>query len=226
MISPESHVYQNLVHLEKTSVKESDFAEKFSRTWEDLVQSMSDIGGRSVENAEEMIQILARKNPGMIVRRETPKPLLNVLSKGERLQIRFDPEAHGKKAYPNAGVLGDDGFGLKIPFQRGFGKIDETEGGQGKTVCIVGFMPGEGIRSKTIPRDEYPHYPNGRERGLIRMVEGEVPSEDIRFILLRIPRSHVPDDFLTDREEELDKQFISRVFVFNEFLEKEKTEAA
>lgn len=226
MRTQESPAYAQLVQLERTQPKDVDFAEKFARSWENVMEEMSKIGGRFAENGEEAIQRLARMHPGMIVRRESPKMLMNALSKGEDLEIHFDPNAHAGKAYPNAGVLGDDAFGLRIPFQRGFGKIDEAEGGKGKTVCIVGFVPGKDIQSKPIPRDAYPHYREGRERTLIRMVEGDVPAEDIRFVLFRIPASHVPDDFLTHREQELEQKFISRVFVLNEVEDIKKTEAA
>lgn len=226
MRTQESPVYAQLVQLEKTQPKDADFPEKFVRSWENVMGEMSKIGGRFVEDGEGAIQRLARMHPGMIVRRESPKTLMNALSKGEDLEIRFDPAAHAGKAYPNAGVLGDDAFGLRIPYQRGFGMIDEAEGGKGKTVCIIGFVPGKDVHAKSIPRGAYPQYREGRERGLIRMVEGDVPQEDIRFVLFRIPASHVPDDFLTHREQELEQKFISRVFVLNEDEEKEKTEAA
>ncbi len=219
----EPGAYQEMVNLEHIDSKKRDFEERFVTNWERFAKKISELGGRLEEDSSVGMQRLAQQDPGMIVRRESPKSFIDALENEKPLPIRFDPEAHGGDPYPNAGVLGDDGFGLRIPFQRGFGGVSSEEGGKGKIISIIGFVPGASIHAVPMPLAMYPHYKQGKERSMIRMVEGEVLPEDVRFFMVRIPRIHVPDSFLTEAEAAAEEEneekrfpFISRLFVFNE----------
>ena len=88
---------------------------------------------------------------------------------------------------------------------------------KGKSISIVGFLPGPDLRIERLGQDEYPHYRNQPERSMIRMIEGEVPLDNLRFLLLRFPKVQIPEDFLTDDELDDDELlFANRVFLFNE----------
>lgn len=170
-------------------------------------------GGRLETDFSKYINRMAALHPDMVVRREDPARILHALGTGEPFEIRFRDDAHGGAAYPNAGVLGLDASGLRIPYQRGFGKI-----GDGKIVLVVGFIPDQmKMHADPLPPGTYTHYNEPGEREKIRMVEGDVdPAKDLKFVSLRFPRALFPEDQMTDDELDHEEVFhISRLYSFN-----------
>lgn len=169
-------------------------------------------GGTPELNLGSYIQRVSGEHPEIVVRRERPEKLFDALESGEMLAIRPRKDSHASELYPNAGELGWDGSGLRIPYERGFGKV-----GEGKVVMVVGFMPNpEHLRNMPLPSGEYAHYTDPNERSKIRMVEGDVdPVNDLRFVIVRIPRTVFPESKMTP--EELDQEtvfYISRAYSF------------
>lgn len=176
-------------------------------------------GGKLEPDFSRYINRMAALHPEMVVRREDPARLLHSLETGEPLAIRFREDAHGGAAYPNAGTLGVDASGLRIPYQRGFGKI-----GDGKIVLVVGFLPDQmKMHAHPLPPGTYTHYNELGEREKIRMVEGDVdPNKDLRFVSIRFPREIFPEDQMTEDELDNEQVFhISRLYSFNNDPEKE-----
>lgn len=176
-------------------------------------------GGAREQDMDTFIHRIAGSYPEVVVRRENPETLFHSLETGDAIQVRFREDAHGGAAYPNAGVLGWDGAGLRIPYQRGFGQV-----GEGKVVVVIGFTPNATrIHSDSLPMGTYTHYSNPEERSRIRMVEGSIDTEeDLKFVIVRFPRSMFPESRMTDEELENEKVFhISRAYSFEDNIQKE-----
>lgn len=176
--------------------------------------------GAHEEDFNTYLHFIAAKYPGVgtntecvIVRREDPKVLLHAVETGEPINIRFREDIHVGAAYPNASVLGWDASGLRIPYQRGFGKV-----GTGKIIAVIGFVPNtEKMHVFPLPKGTYAHYSDSVEREKIRMVEGDVFPEDLKFVIFRFPRNVFPKSEMTEAEFENEKVFhISRVYSFEQ----------
>ncbi len=211
--------YEHLVRMERGNAMDASQARDFMESWEHLESKMIALGGRYVKDWNGEMQNIARIHPNLLVRRERPRVVLDALLSQGHLEITQDDQKHGGKMYPNAGVIGADGYGLRIPYQRGFGGIEAEEGGRGKIVSILGFLPNASMEVIPLSDDvSYAHYDKDpKERSMVRMVKGNVPVSDIRFLLVRFPRKHVPEEFLTEQELEYeDQKFVNRLFVFGE----------
>jgi len=165
-------------------------------------EEVSDWGGKMRE--------IARRYPSMIVRREDPRKVMELVGEKRDLDIEFMKDAHGGEPYPNSALLGADLKGLKVPFERGFAKVES-----GASICIVGFNPGKDVKISDIPKDKYPHYNgDGEMKSKIRMVEGHVPQKDVKFVLYRLPRHMFPEDRMTAAEAENENlKHITRMFL-------------
>lgn len=231
----ESILYDALSHAENMGNHD------FIRYFEMLRQGIEQLGGRYVEDWKSEISTLATETPNLLVRRESPKAILGALDHHRPLEVApitgADKESEDG-LYPNAGVLGNGGYGLRIPFQRGFGMVEDSDI-KGSVMqdrkrrgiaCIVGFEASRDLCVEKIKPGTFQRYDGDpEEKSLVRMIRGSVPPESIRFVLFRMPINHVPESFLTD--EELDQKeesqkglrrgsvgMIHRMFVFPKAL--------
>ncbi|MDD5464153.1 MAG: hypothetical protein PHP62_03315 [Candidatus Moranbacteria bacterium] len=148
---------------------------------------------------------ISKAETGILVRRESPDKVANMVKKHESLSIKFS--TYGVQ--PNAAVLGDDLSGLRIALAGGFGKV-----GKGSVVFTLGFKSSPSMQITNLPNGEYLQF-QGKERMLTKMIAGEVPFENIRFILMRMPKSFFPEKYLTESESEReDTKHIQRMYVF------------
>ena len=139
-----------------------------------------------------------------IVRRENPREVLNVLENGKPLHINISVD-RGKQ--PNAAILGNDMMGLKIALAGGFEKI-----GEGSVAITVGFEPSENLTLEDLPAGEFANF-RGEDRRLTKIAEGDVPLENIKFFLLRMPHDFFPEGEMTDFELEKNPAHIQRMYV-------------
>ncbi|MBI2099316.1 hypothetical protein HYT45_02790 [Candidatus Uhrbacteria bacterium] len=194
--------------------KKRELTERLAK---DIANYFEKQGATEHKEWEQKLRQIVSENKSLIVRKEYPKTVFDLAKNKDRLKIKFSETAHGGEEYPNAAIMGGDLAGLRTPFTRGFGKVET-----GAVVMIIGFAPGEHLSVKQLPRDRYLHY-RGRERSNVRMVEGDVPFEDIKFIMLRLPRRLVPEPMMTDDELDSETPYISRLFTFEK---EEKIRAA
>lgn len=189
-------------HDETTSVLEFELVKLFMR----------EHGYSIVEDFGRTVQSIAATHPNTIVRREDPVRLFEAIGKGTPLNILFDQEAHGGAPYPNSGELAPDARGLRIPYQRGFGRMPGEDAGK-CIVTIVGFLPERGnVRVRALQKDSYTHYNKPDERALIRMVDGVVPQDAIIFVEILIPRPFCPDDMVPEVTREQNTPYITFLF--------------
>lgn len=201
-------------------------ANQFAIEYPIVVRDFVECGFDPVGNFTQVMRDYASQYPNLIVRREDPQRLLSIIASKGALEIRFDTDAHGGRAYPNAGVLGGDAGGLRVPYQRGFGRLRSEENGAGCVVTVVGFEQSDSVTARSLPADEYLHYNNPTERPYVRMVEGTVSFESIKFVILLIPRSYFPEEMMTDSELNQDTPYISRLFTHTGAVAKELENAA
>jgi len=147
---------------------------------------------------------LKKMGSNTIVRRENPGEVLNVLENGHPLHISTSIN-RGKQ--PNAAILGNDLTGLKIALAGGFEKI-----GKGSVAITVGFEQSENLTIEDLPAGKFPNFEEV-DRRFTKIAEGYVPIENIKFWLLRWPRSFFPEDKMTDFELERNPAHIQRMYV-------------
>ena len=176
--------------------------EREKKLYYDLFKSYFEENG-AVEYAEWQKK-LKEMGSDTIVRRENPKEVLNVLENGQPLHIDNSAD-YGK--YPNAAILGNDLTGLKIALAGGFEKI-----GEGSVAITVGFKPSGNLIIEDLPNGEFTNF-KGNERRLTKIAEGDIPLEDIKFFLLRMPHDFFPEEEMTDFELEKSPAHIQRMYV-------------
>lgn len=173
---------------------------------------------------QKIILKFSQKNPGLIIRREDKEAVFDVISKKNTLDISFKDKIHKGDGYPNASCLGEGASGLITPLTRGFSGNSFN--------YVVGFERSKDLRVRTVNYQNFPHYSSQLDTAIkkgdtahaqeidnVRIVDGQVPYEDIKFILLTTPRVIFPEDQMTDLEE--DNPQIKRINRL--FLPKEKS---
>lgn len=207
--APTPEIYGRLQELERASTDVDRAPEAVREMLDQLATFLVEEGATPAPDADRTLRELVRQHSGLIVRRENPRVLLQALATDQSIPIRFDPDAHSGEPYPNAALLGSGLEGLRIPYQRGFSKIET-----GALIFIIGFLPSDTATVRRLSKDTYPHY-TGLDRSLVRMVDGEVPLSNLRFLSVRFPRRIFPEDRMTDFELEHEHVgHISRLFTF------------
>ncbi|MCX6763963.1 MAG: hypothetical protein NTZ97_04550 [Candidatus Moranbacteria bacterium] len=185
--------------------------EELLKTVEDLFKNT---GAMEFDDWSKEMYEISKENPSLIVRREKPENLNEALNKKENLEIELGNRKGNLDFYPNASLLDQDLSGLKIATKEGFGKV-----GEGSVVFVVGFNPDKKLEIHN-PTKDFKSNLKPQEVAKIRMVEGNVPFDKIKFVFVRIPRKFFPESRMTEEEMEQESPFIFRLFALRE---KEKT---
>lgn len=157
-------------------------------------------GAHQFEKWQDKMREIVQHNPSLLIRRENPETLLKSIGMKAPLNMGFAAdEQHSEEAYPNAAELGTDLNGLRVPATLGFGSL-----GKGALIFMVGFKPGENIQVEHLPKGKFEHLKDP-DRSRIRMVKGDVPYENIKFILCRFPYHLFPKDQMTEKELKLNE---------------------
>lgn len=75
--------------------------------------------------------------------------------------------------------------------------------------ALIGFKT-DHLEVVEIDESEFDHRDTGLRSSLCRHVVGEILPEDLRYMIMRIPRRYFPEESLTDTEKEQTSQFIFR----------------
>jgi len=201
----------SLHHLDKALLLHDEH--EAAKEYEALVNFFSENGYFLANDFSHSMQEIASLHPDLVVRRESPERVIEAVGSHTSFDVQFDPEAHGGMDYPNAGILGGDARGLRIPYRRGFARV-ENEETAGSIIAVVGIIPELSLlKTQSLPADTYTHYKEPKERDLIRMVTGTVPIESVLFINILIPYKFFPEDMMTDHELDNESPYITRMFV-------------
>lgn len=161
---------------------------------------------QEIQEWQRALQQLQAQNPGMMVRREDPQRIFDLVEKEKPYELSFQKGVHSDEPYPNVALLGADCSGLKQVYTRGFAGIGKN------TITVLGFTP-EGLSLvKKLPHDKYEHY-SATDRETVRMAEGEIGKDQVKFVLLRMPRKVFPESYLTDEEIDTPTPYITRMYI-------------
>lgn len=210
----EKSIVEIAEEIEKAMLAKKEKKEKDKKMYYELFKKYFEENG-AVEYDEWQSKLgeIARKNGKIIVRRENPETFLTVFKNKKNLPIAFSAE-HGKQ--PNSALLGNDLAGLRLALAGGFGKI-----GKGSVAITVGFEPSENLSIKDVPDGKFTNF-SGSERSLVKIVQGDVPFEKMKFFLLRMPYGLFPESEMTEDELEKEPASIQRIFIPEKYQKKEK----
>jgi hypothetical protein len=147
-----------------------------------LQAEKADIG----EDAQRIYEKIAA-SPGLLIRQERFDKLIELLE-GSRVDLGFV----GDKPYANSAVYGKNGEGVEIAFNEGrasrFG------------LAILAAISPEGPSGRLEVEQVPPAQCELRDRTACRMISGAITKENLRHIVVRIPRQLAPD-YLKDEGE-------------------------
>ena len=153
------------------------------------------------------LHMIAHSNGKILVRRDDPENVMGLFKGGKDFAVHAS--RYGEQ--PNAALLGSDLHGLRIALAGGFGKI-----GRGSIAFTVGFNPSEGMRVADVPQAGYDHF-EGLDRQLSKVVSGKTSNENVKFVLMRMPRSFFPEKYMTDSElDHEDVGYIQRIYLLHQ----------
>jgi hypothetical protein len=186
-------------------------------TLKTMIDDFCNAGGEYFVDMNDLYKLFRGRE--MVVRREEPGRIADVVRKHKDLEIAFDPNIGHK--YANAALWRGGSEGLASALQEGFAHA-------GGLVTVVGFEKGN-LDIVDIPTDA--KQVGDIDRSTIRSIQGIVPFGDIKFVVVGVPSFLFPKEMRTDREEdrleEMGEQRRQRVrlfrgFAFNRPAEQEK----
>lgn len=164
--------------------------EAVARIVADAVEAARVIGGEYFEDVDELYRQYAVADT--LVRRDDPARLLDVAVDAEPYVVSFA----GKQPFANGAAFGPRGEGMANALLEGF---------SGDVVAAVVGFDGGSVDAQTVPDAGITkRRPGGASlsRAYVRAISGTVAPDDLRFIILRIPKAFFPDDQLRPEEEE------------------------
>lgn len=151
-----------------------------------------EVGVSLSEDVSSIYQAMSEES--LLVRRQSVSATVKSITEAQVLDL-----GESEKKYANSVVPNNEG--IKIALAEG-----ET---QGPIISLIGFDP-KNIRvssievSKNDPRD------TALRSALCRHVDGVLSPEDIKYLVLRMPRSLVDEKYLTESEKQSGVPFIFR----------------
>lgn len=195
----------NLEAIEKTILESKNRDESEKEKYYNLLRELFEKNGAvEYENWQAKIREISREG-NIIVRREAADMVEKILENKEKINLSF---SRGQEPYPNSALLESDLEGLQIALAGGRGKV-----GKGSAVFTFGFKPANETKVSDLPKNKFPQF-EGHKRIITKITEGNVPFENIKFILLRMPRSFFPENCLTEEETEKEAHHIQRIYIF------------
>lgn len=160
-----------------------------------------DLGIRLNNNVNEMYQHMRDHN--CLARVESVSRVVKALEVGEEFEI-------GKGDFHYANAVIPETEGIKLAFSEGqaIGSL-RTIIGFGKT--LIGFKT-DNIEVTEVDYEEDGLRDIAQRRYLCRHVDGKLSGQDIKTVVMRIPRRFVPETLMTDEEREDGRSFIFRGF--------------
>ena len=179
----------------------------------DLIRKITvEEGGLYYDNINELYRTL--KGQKMLVRREYPEKVMELISGEGHIALEFDKKI--KDRHPNCAEwsyeMGEKG--LDNAFLEGLASVAGV-------AMVVGINKSPALKIYDIPDDE--KFRGGVDRAAVKMAEGDVSPEDLRFLVVRIPAAIYPPEQMTDEEvERVEEQEMAAKprpqFIFRGFL--------
>jgi len=177
-----------------------------------MEDALNGAGAKEVVDVNEIYRRF--KGERLILRRDDPRLLVQNIVNDKDYEINFDEKVGYEYANCVEWNTLDGINGLQNTFIEGWAQL-------GGIVAVVGFKKGKDLELKT-PDDNFKEFFK-LNRDLVRIGQGKVSNDNIKFVIFRIPEDRFPENELTEQEEErIDdceekgkKCFIFRGFEFN-----------
>ncbi len=159
---------------------------------DNFIHYMSHVKGSHFNNVGEMYPLLQGEN--LFVRREDPQVVAKAFSDELPIEIH---NKQGTEPYPNAVEWNYQygTHGLENAFLEGRTQLNGI-------VTVIGFKQQHVKKTEVNKIASSVVQPGGKvvDRSHVVSIDGLVPKEDIRFIVMKIPQKLVPNEFLTEEE--------------------------
>lgn len=205
---PLEHLPESFVNtLKRFSEMKSCSKEEAYELAEKTVQFLKNSEGEYFENVTELYTYIDHE---IIVRRENALALVNALEYGDYLELGFE----GGEAYSNAALweFSQGSTGLQNAFMEGFASVAGVcfVAGYEKKNLAIEKSNSSDVGLPKIVSDGVP-----LPRHLVVAASGKISSDDIDFVVARIPYRYMPEDLLTEDELETRRPFVFRGILCN-----------
>jgi hypothetical protein len=139
---------------------------------------------------------------GLLARVEDTARVLRCIAENEPITV-----GGADKHYANSVIADPEGLRIAMAEAEAFGPIRLLVGLDLKT--LVGFR-NDHLEVSEIDHNEFDMRDTSLRAGLCRHVNGEIRREDVRYMIMRIPKSMFPVDKLSEQEKSSASQFIFR----------------
>lgn len=157
-----------------------------------FIDYMSHVKGSHFNDVGAMYPLLAGED--LFVRREDPRVVVQAFSDELPIEIHHK---QGTEPYPNAVEWNYQygTHGLENAFLEGRAQLNGI-------VTVIGFKPQHVKKTEVNRVEPSVVQPGGRviDRNHVVSIDGAVPKEDIRFVVMKIPKKLMPGIYLTEEE--------------------------
>lgn len=156
---------------------------------------------------ENVNDVLAKPWGEILVRREDPKKIINILTSNApiKLTARFSEQESDR--YLNSALWKPGESGISGAFMEGFSHT-------GGVVTIEGIKLNDKLSVQAIPNSaQYWVEKDGKitDRTRYRSVEGDISKNDILFLIFRIPIDRFPTQFLNETEKDMLDEYLDEL---------------
>lgn len=195
------HILKN---KEKALSDPDNYKEKSIETFNELDTFLRDNGGTYYENVNDLYNQYNSTTKPLIVRREDPIRIVNLI-KGDSIKMEFDPE-----------VVGDRGDKYANSALWPYGPINKTSGianaflegrgAAGPIVIVAGYTHNQDHMKIEDP-DEHMAEVGTIQRHAIKILSGEIETQDLEFLIIRAPKK-----FFDPTKLKLEEQHSEQIF--------------
>jgi hypothetical protein len=188
---------EQLSTAELTALAPDEKQELMKETALEIMTLLGEAGGTEFSDVNELYAQLP--NNDVVVRREDPNKIITSLATRVPYTISFPADSK----YSNA-ILWRPEYhekGIANAYLEGYGNRNGI-------VTIVGFVPESSMQIEKLP--DASQVFAGLDRAHVYSVSGEVRPEDVSFVIVRIPITAFPSEFMTEDEEDLLFDFKTR----------------
>jgi hypothetical protein len=177
-----------------TKLPQESQKEYATETFERMRALLTASGFSETENVTAMYAQLPKED--MIVRRENPEAIEQLLTDGS-----YDISFVGDSAYANSVEWkpADGARHIRNAYFEGYGQKNSL-------VTIVGLRKSEQLNPEKLATSQEEFF--GLDRTGVRSVQGTVMPNDVIFITLRLPVTHLDDTYLTEDEIDLKHEYL------------------
>ncbi len=200
-----SELLEIVQKMESISEDETISPEEFAIASKILVEQLlehlnSDLHYELSSEINSLYAEMAREN--LLARVENVTTVMECVLTGKPILV-----GHGKSNYANSVTANPEGLRIAMAEADAFGPVRLLVGLDLKT--LIGFS-NDHIKVSEIDNDSFDIRDTSLRKNHCRHIEGEIHREDIKYMVMRIPRRYFPDKKMSQIEASGSEQFIFR----------------